>query len=101
MTTEITIIYKDKELMLELECHKAEPMTRHYPGHDAEFEIISAKSPDGELINDDEIEFIDKNEADQIWDKLERLDDYTREDYLLEKHEDDALENGRNWPWRF
>jgi len=95
MTTEITIIYKEHEIILELECHKAVAQTRHSPPEDAGYEILSAKYADGELLNDDEIEFIDENESDRIWDELADLSEYTREDYLLEKAEDDARSHSK------
>ena len=99
MTTDITIIFKDREVLLELDAEKEEPMTRHSPGYPASFEIVKAGYKDGSILSPDEIDFIDQNESDQIWDKLYELDEGSYEDYLLEKHEDRAREDKEErWP---
>ena len=91
MTTDIIIIDIDgRELMLEVEVHRAEPMTHHYPGCPAEFEIVGGSTRDGDILNDDILDSLVENETDQIWQKLEDLSEYTRDDYLLEKHKDQA-----------
>lgn len=101
MTTDIIIIYKDREVLLEVNATAYVPQTWDSPAEDPEFEILEAKYRDGELLSDDDVEFITNNEDQQIWDKLEDLSAQSEEDYLLEKHEDDTLERGRDWPWRF
>jgi hypothetical protein len=93
MTTEITIAHRGIEILLELEVSPEEPMTRHYPGAPAEFEIISAHDRDGEVLDDDKIEIIARDCVQEVWDALEQKAEYTRDDYLLEKHEDDARES--------
>ena len=90
MTTDIIIIYKDREVMLELDAHKIVFMTQHSPEEPAHYEITKAQWQDGDELNDTDIAFIDKYESDQIWDKLYELDERTQEDYIIEKHREAA-----------
>ena len=76
---EVTIMYKDKELMLELDAWKAEPMTRYSPPHDAGFDICSAKYKDGTELSPDEINYIDNNLKDDIWDELIKQEELSKE----------------------
>jgi len=97
MTTEnITIIHKDREVLLEVNATAGYQGSYWQPPEDPEVEIIDAKYKDGEILSDDEVEFLYENEEDQIWDKLIELDQGSQEDYQLEKHEDNARERRRD-----
>lgn len=93
MTTDnVTISHKYKEVMLELEVHKEEPMTRDYPGAPAEFEILNAVDRDGNVLDEDTCEWIANHLEDQIWEALADQAEMSQEDYDLEKAEDAAYE---------